>query len=68
MEPQRPLTDVSGPPSGAYNKTKKRDKYLRRWMLLVALFIATSLLYILGIGEELRYSIALPQNITPSEY
>jgi hypothetical protein len=63
----RLLTDVSGPSSGAYNKTKKRCIYLRRWMLWIPLVVAASLLYILGIGEEMRYRIALSHYI-PSEY
>jgi hypothetical protein len=62
------LTDLSGPSSGAYNKTEKRSIYLRRWMLWIPLVVAASLLYILDIGEELRYRIAMPPSITPSEY
>jgi hypothetical protein len=68
METQRLLTDVTGPSSGAYNKTEKRGIYLRRWMLWIPLVVAASLLYTFDIGGELRYHIALPQNIIPSEY
>lgn len=67
MEPQRLLTDVTAASSGACNKTEKRSIYLRRWMLWIPLAVCASLLYILDIGGELHYRMALPQSVIPSE-
>jgi hypothetical protein len=37
-------------------------------MLWIPLVVAALLLYIFDIGGELRYRIAMPQSIIPSEY
>jgi hypothetical protein len=67
MEPQQLLTEVTATSAGACNKTEKKGIYLRRWMLWILLVVCASLLYIFDIGVELRYRMALPQSIIPSE-